>query len=363
MKNYIFTPTVAKFADDLRTSMEVLNPAKALGYEPCLMLVIQKGLQGVTEDAEKQCKNLEDKAKEFKDNPVITMLSNMPIHEIDFLNNTYFAVDHVKKGIDFAEKLPIGGRRIVTFHLNTLVSRQEFEGTSQEIWDEKLSTKILPALEIVAKYSKDKGIEAKIEPVGVPEFGDIPDSDERNYQGVRLNQLRNPFYISSSSMFERIYNAGLGICLDLCHNRTIYKAVVTGDIEKVLLPRDRENLLGRTLLDDVRQLQKTDIVHLNDGAGIYSDEKKTVYLEGVPLGKGDISDLPYIVGYLNIVQIPFVLEVDEQGDFKNRPGTKHSLEYLGMLASPITTVKNLFETHNNPTTGFYRTPPLFLLDD
>jgi len=292
-----------------------------------LMVVILGGLKGITDDAEVQYNHLKEYQKEYKDAPMVTELSNIPIIEMDFLHNTDFAREHVKKGINFAKGLPIGGRKIVTFHLNTLVTPEEFEEKNEIIWVNGFYNTIKPALEVIAQDAYNKGVEVKVETVPVPEFGDIPDGDERTYRKVKFNQLRNPFYISRLWGFEQLYEIGLGICLDLCHTRLLYVVQQEGDTEKVLLESDRKELANSSLFNDLKALQKTDLVHLNDGSGIYSKEHKSVFKEGVALGQGDISDLKKIILYLNNQKIPFVLEINET-DFKNRPNTKASIEYL-----------------------------------
>ena len=93
------------------------------------------------------------------------------------------------------------------------------------------------------------------------------------------------------------------------------------------------NLLkNKNLFDDVKKLESSDLIHLNDGAGIYSRNEDgtvaSVFYEGVALGHGDIKNLREIVNYLNSNKIPWVLEVNEEGDFNNRPGSKKSIEWL-----------------------------------
>ena len=329
MVNQVFVPTVAKFKDDIKTSLKIQDPLVAVGYKGGLMLVIQKGFLGGTEDAEKQYANLREvfDADNYGDSPIVTMLSNMPIDQIDFLHNSEFAVEHVRRGIDFAHGLPIGKRKILTFHLNTLVTGSEFRSKDEIAWRDSFHKEITPCLEKISRYALHKGVEVKIETVPVPEFGDISSSDTREYRTVKLSELMNPFYLTSYWGFEQVRDAGLGICLDLCHNRAIYEVAKKGDLELVLHPSDRTALSFRTLYEDVVDIGTEDLVHLNDGDGIYSNVRNKVFREGVQLGQGDITCLRAIINHLDSRKIPYVLEINET-DFVNRPNTKGSIEYL-----------------------------------
>ncbi len=335
MKNQVFVSAAPKFKGQAENSLDVQTPLKEAGYETGLMLIILGGRKGVTEDAEMQYSNLALLKDGYGDAPIITMPNCFPIEEMDFLHNTEYAAEFIKRGIDFARGLPIGGRRILTHHLGTLVTREEFESKNYLAWWNEFNRTIRPQLEDIAQYAHDKEVEVKIETVPVPEFGDIPDSDERLYREVKLNQLLNPFYLSAMKGFEEVCSTGYGICLDLCHNRTIYEVAKEGDSEGVLhrshLKSFEETQI--TLLDDVKALESLDLVHLNDGDGLYSSKRKTVFREGVPLGQGDISQLRRIINYLDANEIPYVLEfseLDAQGkaDFVNRPGTRTSIKYL-----------------------------------
>ena len=119
----------------------------------------------------------------------------------------------------------------------------------------------------------------------------------------------------------------MGICLDICHNRTIYLNVNRGNSRNLLHPDDFQKLKSKSLFDDIINLKSDDLVHLNDGSGFYSGNEKTTFKEGLALGEGDIQELPKIVKYLNENKIPFVLEINET-DFNNRPNTKKSIDYL-----------------------------------
>jgi len=343
MINQVFVPTVAELSNDIKGSLSIQKPLIDAGYNPGLMLVIRKGKIGlIGEIVQKQYSNLEEIAgREYGDSPIITMLSNIPIYQIDFLHNTKGAVEHVKYGVDFAAKLPIGGRRIITFHLNSLIPENDFVQKDEVYWSGRFKKTILPALIKIARYAQKKGVEVKIETVPVPEFGNISSSDNRTYRNVRWNELRNPFYFGNETHilnFENLRQNGLGVCLDICHSRVIPLTALTGESEGILHHSDIEQIINRgesegvqfydLLFEDVKALESTDIIHLNDGKGVYSKIKDTVFLEGVALGQGDIKNLREIIGYINENGIPWVLEVNEQGDFKNRPGSRASIEYL-----------------------------------
>ena len=141
-----------------------------------------------------------------------------------------------------------------------------------------------------------------------------------------MNELRSPFYLTHILGFNEIRSCGLGICLDLCHNRTIYNGALSGDKENLLHTSDKANLKGKSLSDDIKDFNRTDIVHLNDGTGYYDSEGKVFY-EGIALGEGDIKNLPEIINHLNLNKIAFVIEVNEK-EFEFRANTRRSIDYL-----------------------------------
>ena len=330
MKNQVFVPTVAKFSDDIRRSWCIQEPLVQAGYQPGLMLVILKGLQGVTADAEVQIENLKGMKEEYGDRPVVVMLSNIPLDQMDWLHNTEFAAGHVKAGVDFAKALPIGKRRIVTFHLNSLVKEKDFLAQSAAQWRELFKSRIAPWLKNAAQYAASHNVELEVETVPVPEYGDWLESKDFSYLGHHVRHLRNPFYLTSSWGFQELRQLGYGICLDLCHTHTIYKTARQANSYGIIFDEDKKVLAAKGLGDDVATLQLSDLVHLNDGRGLFTRDG-SVFEEGVALGQGDIDNLAAIIGQLNERGIPFVIEVDEHGDFKNRPGTQASIEYLVKL--------------------------------
>jgi len=300
-------------------------PLQEHGYESGLMTVVLGGKTGVTDDAAIQYQHLQTPVGAYSDKPIVTMLSNMPIGQIDFLNQPDEAVAHVKAGIEFAKDLPLGGRRIVTFHLNSFVTPDVYAEQDSQRWRNEFHKRVKPQLQNVAEYALHNGVELKVETVPVPEFGDLS-ADDRSYLGVALNELRNPFYITHSWCFEQLKDAGIGICLDLCHSRTIYDVARSDDSEQVLLAGDLTRLQEYSILDDTRSLEDTDLVHLNDGAGRYF-RQGDVFREGLALGTGDITELPALIQTFQERYFPCVLEVNET-DYVERPNARASIEYI-----------------------------------
>ena len=328
----------------VRTIPLLMSRPRIINFE--LMLVIKKGIYGVSnnEVVDKQYSNLEKQVgAQYGNASIITMLSNLPLEEIDFLHNRDYALDHFKKGVDFARRLPVGNRRVLTFHLNSLVSPEEFKGKMQEQWYEEFEKSGMGrSLGNANEYAKDHGVEILIESVPLPEFGDVEENDERTYRNVKFRDLRNPFYMYHDSyIWNEVKRLGLGICLDLCHNRTLLWEAFDKSSE-VLFKVDSDNISERIehsvqgissregykeLSYDVLSLNpRTDLVHLNDGAGKYTP-KGGVFLEGVALGDGDIIEKREIINIINKRRIPFVFEINET-DFANRPNTKKSIEYV-----------------------------------
>ena len=328
MRNQIFIPANAEQEDDLFTSWSIQESLVNSGYSPGLMLVLYGGLLGVTEHRSVQYDNLKKLENIYGNLPIVVMLSSIPIEEIDFLNNTERAVKYAKAAIDFARNLPIGGRRIITFHLHALAKEIDFLAKSKQEWIEIFRKVIHPSLLEICAYSNQNGVEVKIETVPVPEWGDIPHSDKRTYRGAPLNTLRDPFYLTGLWGFDLIRETGLGICLDICHNQTIYVTARHGESVGILHSIEVNLLKNRTIIDDINSLNKNDLVHLNDGAGMFSEKNGTVFKEGITLGEGEIKELNYAIELLDQRQIPYVLEVYDGGDYINRPNTKRSIQYL-----------------------------------
>jgi len=328
MRNQIFIPTNAESKEDIINSLDIQQTLLDADYIPGLMIYIRNGLKGVALDSivQKQYENLSEINEIYGNAAIVVILSNIPIEEIDFLHNPQYATEHAMKGIDFAKNLPIGKRKIVTFHLNSLVPKKEYFAKSFEKWKKEFDLKIVSYLREIGKYSKSNGVEAKIETVPVPEFGDIPQEDPRTYLGVKLHELRNPFYIIGD-MFQYAYPPGIGVCLDLCHSRTIYEHAKQENANELFHADIIGYLKTRSLFNDVLALKQFDIVHLNDGKGLYDEKTKTSFEEGIALGKGDIKGLSQLIKHLDSKKIAYVLEINET-DFANRPETRDSIEYL-----------------------------------
>ncbi len=320
---------MAKFPDDILGSWRIQEPLVAAGYQRGLMLVMVGGIKAVTIDAEIQLKNLEVLKNEYGDAPIVTMLSSNPLEDIDWLEQTETALFHVKAGVDFARRLPIGGRRIITCHLASLVPEEVFLSQTLSHWRRRFDNDVAPALKETADYAKFKGVELKLETVPVPEYGDWAAEGKFLYHGQDVRNLRNPFYMTHQWGFEQMRNLGWGICLDICHNRTIYQTArkKDGRWAGIIFAEDQPHFSKAEVIRDVQALTFPDIVHFNDGAGEFTHEGGR-FKEGVVPGQGDIKNLPMILDFLNRRQIPFVIEVDEAGDFKNRPGTKATIEWI-----------------------------------
>jgi len=326
-KNQVFIPAVPEFDDDLAVSWQLQQPLIEAGYMPGFMLFIRKVDEGDTprimdsKSRDKQYSNLEQYATRYGEADIVTMLPNLPTQQIDWFHNTDFAYEHVCKGIDFARNLPLGGNRLLTFHLNSLVSPQEFLGASRQEWYDIFDERAKPILSAVGQEARRQGVDVLVETVPVPEFGDMPKGDEKR-------ELRNPWYhYSGNHIWRGLVDAGLGACVDLSHSRTIYIAELVNDREQIMFPEDVETIKNRraNLLTDLQD-PATRLIHLNDGAGMYTPEGGT-FKEGVALGQGDIGDLPHLISYINSRQIPMVLEINES-EYKIRSNTRASIEYL-----------------------------------
>lgn len=316
--NTCYIPAAPDDSDQVSSSIDICERGIKGAYNPGLMLVILGGVGGLRYHSV-----LDDIRFRIPDWSVTVMLSCNPMEELDLLNEPDFAVSHIKNGIDYAQGIPFGNNKNLTFHLGSLVSKQEFVSHNREYWRSVFSERLVPRIREVSDYAKDNDIHILVESTPVPEFGDIPRSVEQYYRGVHVSDLRNPFYITSSWGFDQLRHAGTGICLDLCHSRTIYDAVSRPN--DLLFEEDRSELARMSLCDDVLSLSSSDLVHLNDGRGAYSED--SVFEEGVVLGEGEIHDLDEILEVIKAREIPFVLEINET-DYYSRPNTKKSIDYL-----------------------------------
>jgi len=321
-KTYTFLPTVAEFPDDVEASWELQKPLADKGYCPGFMVFCRKGILGLS-DTELTKKRYDNLAKyaDIYNAPVIVMLNNLPVEDIDTLSNGAKASEHIERGVEFASALPIGKRKAVTFHLNSLVSQDEFFSKTQQEWYELFQESISKRLRTAAEFAKNKGIGLLVESVPVPEFGDLADSE--------LSRLRNPFYMFSGNLpYNEIISDGLGICLDLCHSRTIYGQAQSAE-EGIMFDEDKRAIKEKrlSLLEDVSSLVPArDIVHFNDGKGRYTS-RGGVFYEGLVPGEGEIENMPEITKTLLERKLPLVIEVAET-DFKGRPNTKRAINFL-----------------------------------
>ncbi len=334
--NQVFVPTVAEFPRDIETSWELQKPLADIGYRPGLMLVVRGADAGKPrvfdkENVKKQYDNLAKHAEKYGNADIVTMLPNMPVGDIDFLHNGEFAKDHVLAGIEFARGLPIGGRRLLTFHTNNFVSAEEFVSQDIKYWIDQMQDEFTPRLKQIRDAGKTSGVKVLVETYPMPVFGDYAPGDGAVYRGVHLRDLREVSYIMSRNTGEDIVlrEAELGICLDVCHARTVYQAVYN-KMGGLMFDNDiryTRRTCG-TLMNEFRDQQQ--LVHLNDGLGRYTSDGG-IFKEGVALGQGDIGEMPKIVEYLNNHLAPFVLEINET-DFDDRPNTRESINYLLRLA-------------------------------
>lgn len=322
-----FLPASAEDQNDLKTSWNLLQPLRTIGIDPGLMLVARGGIDGLTNGtALRQQQHLRLLSASYGDAPIVVMLANFPLREMDWLHHAEKAASHIRTGIQFASHLPLSGHKSITFHLNALCDEKEFRTRSAQAWRQRFDT-IRSALASLTKKAKQKGCSLLVETVPIPEFGDVSPHDGRTYRQCRLRDLRDPWYLTTHWGIPELKNIGLGVVLDLCHARTIFQSLRTNEERTGIFPEDKAALQSLTIMDEVRALQETDLVHLNDGREIWT-ESEGCFEEGVALGEGDIQELPEIIRYLRHACIPTVLEVDDGGDFIGRPGSTRSLVYL-----------------------------------
>jgi hypothetical protein len=327
MKNQIFVPASAKSLNELESALEMQKPLREKGYVPGFELVFPGGLPDLYGlEAAVQKENLNKIKGRYGSAQIVLHMSNLPIENLNFFNPEKAAY-HIMQGISFAERLPIEGIRTVNFHLNTLVPEEDFLARTKKSWEREFDKKILPELKRLSDYAKAAYVELTVETVPVPEFGDISDKDPRTYMGVKLNELRNPYYLTKA-IVARLKGIDIGICVDLSHSMTLYEAPFS-KLDSLLFEEDKKEFLDGSLLEEVRSLNYLDgdPCHLCDGDGLYSKKPKSLHREGLPLGRGEITEMKQIIGVLNKNEIPFVLEMTEK-DYVNRPNTKASVDYI-----------------------------------
>jgi sugar phosphate isomerase/epimerase len=329
----LYVPTLAARDDDLARSLELLGCFGDRERPTGLMLVPRAGFASFRGDErERQLQNLERRLKGREDLRFIVMAPSLPLEELDLYHRPDVSVANLRQVIDFAAALP--GAPIVTFHLNTLFTPEEWaqagktpeerQQTFERIW----SQNVVDVLASIVRHGRERGVALKLETTPVPEFGDRRD---------RLNLLGNPYPIYSG---RGITEVRLGIALDLCHTYTLFKAAASFqetdagffDVYKGLFPRDLPKLRAGGLLTEVLSLEPGDVVHLNDSRGLYDPGRGLFHEEGVALGEGEIEDLPRIVQAVARRDLHVVFEVNET-DYDARPNLRRSIEYFLRHAS------------------------------
>ncbi|OHA09037.1 MAG: hypothetical protein A3A44_00565 [Candidatus Sungbacteria bacterium RIFCSPLOWO2_01_FULL_60_25] len=321
--------------EDLETSLGFVSLLNSGRGKVGLMLVIRGGKRGLRGEAkERQYAHIAALAERHGALPMIVMVSNLPLADLDFYHAPEQSVEHVRSAIDFAAGLPGRSGTIVTFHLNTLLTPAEWRaaGASPEdrfvFFQNYFARAITPALEEVARYAAAKRIPVKVETTPVPEFGDRP-------RDGTLRELGNPYPLYSGRGFWELRDIGLGIALDLSHTRTLYRAASLNwgerpechEIYKGVFPEDLERLCGKGLRDEVMALAPGDVVHLNDGRGLFDPTRSVGHEEGVPLGQGDIENLPELIRGMMTRELHVVFEINET-DYAARPHLKRSIDFF-----------------------------------
>jgi len=331
----IFIPTNANSPVDLMMSFNLLQLFKEKNIATGLMLLIANGKKGLWGKAKnQQYKNFQEITNAKGKLPVIVMVSNLPLTELDFYHLPELSIEHIKLAIDFVTDLPGRiGNPAISFHLNTLIPETEWQKSGDtpeeklEYWQQQFAEKVWPAIQTVSNYAKQKKIELKIETTPTPEFGDK--------LSVNLNTLGNPYPLYSGRGFKEVRTTGAGIALDLCHTFTLYKAAsrihAQGKelfkIYKGLFPADLKKIVNKNLMQEIEALKKNDIVHLNDSRNLFDPNNNTLHEEGVPLGEGEIKNLPDIIKKILNKNLRLVFEVHED-NYNQRKNLQKSINYF-----------------------------------
>lgn len=330
-----YVPVFAERGEDVETSWYFASFLKQNGFKAGLMLVIRGGAAGLRGAAkERQYANLAALTMRTGNLPMIVMVANLPLADLDFYHRPEQSVAHVRQAIDFAAGLPGASGAIVTFHLNALLSPDEWRAAWALPEDRFLffqsyfARRIAPALAEVAAYAGARDIPAKVETTPVPEFGDRP-------RDAALRELGNPYPLYSGRGFRELRALGLGVALDFSHTRTLFCAASLDwredpecyDVYKGIFPEDLERLRGKGLMDEVIALAPGDVVHLNDGRGLFDPGRGMGHEEGVALGEGDIENLPELIRGMIRRELHLVFEINET-DYAARPNLKRSLDYF-----------------------------------
>ncbi len=329
----LYLPARGHDAKDLTVTLELLRLFKAKEDALGLMLVSRNGMEDFKEKmASERYSNLERAAKGFGRLNFVVMAPNR-VAELDFHHLPDKSLANLKTVVDYARRLPeTGDRPIVSFHLNTLFTAQEWSKAGQgpdkklEFFSAIFREQVLPVLEVAAQYGRSSDVALKIETTPVPEFGDLPD--------VSLNSLGNPFPLYSQRCASELRKLGFGIVMDLCHSHTLFAAarMIKGgkagyDDYKGLFPADVDYLARTTLLGEVTALKPGDMVHLNDSRGLFNAPQGALHEEGVALGDGEIRDMPAIIREMLAKDLPIIFEINE-ADYGRRPNLRRSIDYF-----------------------------------
>lgn len=337
---FVAAPINALKAEDVRLSVACLAPVRQRGYVLGVMLVPVKGWAGFAGDlgvAQREAFRTIARADDI--HVAVVMAPNLPWRDADWFHDPDGAGARVRTAIDFAASLTEhDGEPYVTFHLNALLTREEWarigvtDAERERACDHRLRTAMLPALASLAGFARDRGVRLAIETTPVPEFGDRPESE--------LNTLVNPFPLYAGRGFDDVRSVGIGIVLDLCHTQTLYAAASRiaqhgaqhPEITAGLFPHDVERLAAGSLLDDVRALRDGDLVHVNDGRGRFDPTAGTLHEEGVALGAGDTPNMPALLAALTTTGVPIVFEINERS-YTERTQLDASIAYYLSHAS------------------------------
>lgn len=329
----LFLPTVGYDPADLSSTLALVPQCRAVGESASLLLVSRNGTRDFQEDqAARHRSNLEQAAASLGAFNLVVLASSR-VDELDLYHLPEESLKNLKATMDFATSLPSpADRPVVTFHLNTLFSAQEWSEAGRdpdqrfEFFSGIFDRRVLPILEDAGRHARSRDIALKIETTPVPEFGDRAD--------VGLNSLGNPYPLYSRRGFRELRERGFGIVLDLCHTHTLFAAArrigngLAGcDDYKGLFPADLDYLRTASLLDEVRALEPDDMVHLSDSRGLFNAANGELHEEGVCLGEGDIEDLPGIIRELVIRDLPTAFEIHES-DYGLRPNLQRSIAYF-----------------------------------
>ena len=338
MKNALLIPANPLDPAQIEGALQVGKYAKQqLGVEPGLMLATFGGIKAYDQE-DLMFGNIcaAGAQSSLSSSTCVVMPHCMPPGDQDFLNEPARATEHVRLAIAFASRLDFN-RRIVSFHLGSLLSREDFRAVPAAVWRKSIFPDVAKLLSQLAEFAKKLGVELNVETTPVPYFGDKPRGDETEYRGQRLRDLCDPFYLTGGWGFEQIRETGCGITLDLCHTFQLYRSVRDDNVAREYFFReDVEHLRQRDIDRDVAALDLArDIVHLNDTSGRFTLSGQT-FTEGVTLGSGTLFRLKPLIMMLAAMKIPLVLELNEIGadgkpDYVDKPGSYDSVDWLSGL--------------------------------